>query len=100
MGWLALFGSPANMTWLANLALFASWGLLIGSQWRAALITGIAALAGGVSFLLCDGVLSSESGNLSSITGTAIGYWLWLSSMAAACCCAVLSPWQSGNRLR
>jgi len=100
LGGLALFGSPANATWLANPALFASWGLLIGSQWRAALIAAIVALAGGASFLLFDGVVSSESGGLSSITGTAIGYWLWLSSMAVACFGAALSLRQSGAGAR
>ena len=88
MGWMALLGSPANMTWGANLALFICWALLANSRWIAALVAGVLALTWGASLLLYSGVMSSESGGLSSITGTAIGYWLWLFSMVAACCCA------------
>jgi len=93
VGWLALFATPANMTWLANPVLFVCWGLLLGSRWWAALVVGAAALAGGGSFLLHDKILSSESGSLSTITGTAIGYWLWLASMAVACLCAGSAIW-------
>lgn len=94
VGWLALLATPANMTWLANPVLFVCWGLMLRSRWRAALVVGIAALAGGGSFLLHDKILSSESGSLTTITGTALGYWLWLASMAVACIGAGSAVWR------
>lgn len=90
-GALAMFATPANMTWIANLILFVCWALQITSRWRTALIAGLIALGWAASFLLHDKILSSESGSLSTITGTAPGYWLWLAAMAMACVNAGLS---------
>ncbi|MBF0325731.1 MAG: hypothetical protein HQL42_11770 [Alphaproteobacteria bacterium] len=90
-GWLAVYASPANMTWLANPLLFICWMLQLFSSTKAALMAGLAALGLAASFLLYDQVLSSESGSLSTITGTAPGYWLWLAAMAVACANSIMA---------
>lgn len=98
MGGFVVYASLANMTWLANPLLFLCWILLASSRWRAALVVGTVALGVAVSFLFQDEVLRSESGHLSRISGTAIGYWLWLASMAAACASAGYPLWLKARK--
>lgn len=89
LGGLTIFAGPANATWLANPLLFSAWGLYLGSRERAALACSLTALAIAASFMLQTEVLVAESGSLSTITGHAAGYWLWLAGMAAAAAAAL-----------
>jgi uncharacterized membrane-anchored protein len=82
VGWLAVLdGVPA---WLANPAVLCAWILLLIGFRRAALVSAGLALALALSFLRCHQVLTDSAGTYSRITGYGPGYWLWVSSMAAA----------------
>lgn len=85
MGGLGVAASPANATWLANPLIYLAWVMVLAAQPRAGLLAAVGALGLGILFLFCDGVMVSERGSLSTITGYARGYWLWLASQAAAC---------------
>jgi hypothetical protein len=78
-----LFGS--NLLWLANPALFVAWFFIWQRQGVWASILGGVALALAAAFMLVDSIVASESGMPSRITGLALGYWVWLASIAAAC---------------
>lgn len=87
-----LTGHPANLTWLANPLLFLSW-IFIANAWRVpAIAASAAALLVGASFMLAKTVIINESGYPSHVTGYALGYWLWLASMALAIAAAALIP--------
>lgn len=97
IGWMAVLFSPANATWIANPLVFASWFALFLRFRRLSLALAGVACAVALSFLLFDEVQSSEGGRLRPITGTALGYWLWVVSMALAGLAAGAGLWRQGK---
>lgn len=90
-GMLAIDGTAANMSWLANPLLFAAWIAAFADRAVASVILGLAALAVGASFLFQTEVITNEGGLLNPITGLKEGYWLWLASMILACIAGALA---------
>ena len=90
-GILALPGSLANATWLANPILFASWIVIWQREKRLSVVLSSVALMFAAAFLLMGTVVTNEGGVPSPITGFKIGYWLWLGSMVAAWAAARVS---------
>jgi hypothetical protein len=83
VGWVGVLGGV--FTWLANPLLVASWALMHSRPRRvAALICALASLGLALTFLLQRKLLTDGAGNYSTITGYALGYWLWVSSIATA----------------
>ena len=83
IGWIGLLGKV--YAWLANPALLAGWVLLlVRRNGRGALIL-ILSLGFALSFLRETRWERNEAGvNTALITGHAIGYWLWIASIATA----------------
>ncbi|NRB48906.1 MAG: hypothetical protein HRU41_14615 [Saprospiraceae bacterium] len=83
MGWLGIMaGDSACMAWLANPLLILGAVSLFKFD-KFAPIFGILALAVGLSFLGQEQIISSEAPTYSKITEIKLGYWLWITSMAA-----------------
>lgn len=79
IGWLGALTGGAALTWLANPFLIITWVLIAKNKRYAWIFSLIAALIS-ISFLKFDSVIKNEAGHYETITGTAIGYWLWFSS--------------------
>ena len=80
-GFFGFFSSLTGLVWLANPALWFSWGFVIKKP-NVSLILSLIAVAIGFSFLLCTDIMTDEgSSNFSLITRYRTGYWLWIASM-------------------
>jgi hypothetical protein len=90
-GVLAVGGNLANMAWLANPLLLATWLTTWFGRRTPSVIVGLAALVLAASFLFAGTVVSNEAGIANPITGLRLGYWLWLASAAIACTAAMLA---------
>jgi len=83
IGWLGLF--DRYYEWLANPALLATWILMSFRASRVlSLIAGFISLGFALSFLREKRFPLDEAGNIGKIGSYAMGYWLWLSSIALA----------------
>jgi hypothetical protein len=91
MGMLGLASAyPTNFIWLANPLLFASWLAMLQRVRLPAIACSVLALGLGFAFLLATKVMVSESGTPNRVEGYGVGYWLWLASIAIACCASLL----------
>jgi hypothetical protein len=90
-GALGLPGSFANLTWIANPILFLSWVTRATQQKVQACVYSFTALIIAMSFLLDRTVVTNEGGIPFPITGYKIGYWIWLTSMAAICLSSLIN---------
>ena len=85
MGVFPIASTPANLTWLANPLIFGAWAMIwLAEKTIAVAIGGIAVMAA-AAFLFMETVVTSTGGEPSLITRLGTGYWLWLTSAAAAC---------------
>jgi hypothetical protein len=83
IGWIGLFGRV--YAWLANPALFAGWVLLVVRRSGRGAVMLVISLGFALSFLRETHWERDESGShTATITGHAIGYWLWIASIATA----------------
>jgi hypothetical protein len=80
--------SVGNLTWLANPFLFGCWIAVLWDSRTAAIYLGLAAMAFSAMFLVA-GTVVGEKGHM-DITCFGPGYWLWLTSIAAASISAFL----------
>lgn len=69
----------ANLTWLANPLLIASW-ILVSRKIHISIITSLLASIICFSFLLSTKIIDNEGGYYSTITSYKLGYWLWVAS--------------------
>jgi hypothetical protein len=84
------------MLWLANPILFVSWIATFGEKKALSIPLSLIPLLLAASFLTMKTAVHGEDGYPSPITGTSIGYWLWLASMIANCV-AALAPRKSAE---
>jgi hypothetical protein len=84
MGWMGLI--DGYYEWLANPALLAAWLLMIlGSRRGTGILMGLVSLGFALSFLRLKQLPApGDTGAIDKITGYAIGYWLWIASIAVA----------------
>ena len=80
-GTLGIFVGGAYITWFANPFLILSW-LFIGKRPWVSLVLSSFSLAIAFSFLTYDEIMIKEAGHYGKIVGYALGYWLWITSIA------------------
>lgn len=80
-GILGIFVGGAYITWFANPFLILSW-LFIGKRPWVSLILSSFSLVIAFSFLIYDEIMINEAGHYGEIIGYALGYWLWIASIA------------------
>ena len=78
-GWIVMFSSFANFLWIANPLYFFSLIYFYKERIARAVILSFVSFIFGLSFVWCKYILVNESGYLSIITGTEVGYWVWIS---------------------
>lgn len=92
--WLLVFGLGAVfqglVAWLANPLIFAAWFAIFKKN-NTALVFSVIGLGFALSFLFTRGSRFHDGSGMQTITGYAIGYWLWVASLGAATVCALLS---------
>jgi hypothetical protein len=88
-GFIAFFFGFAGMLlggaygcWVANPFLVVSWFFIKRKPLVATILSGIA-IGIGLWFTTYTEIMGDEGGNYDEITGYAMGYWFWLSSMVA-----------------
>jgi hypothetical protein len=82
-GPMGLFsGLPANYVWLANPLLLVSWFGVVERRGIVMLAASLPSFMIAVSFLFCSRISVSDWGTVSAIDHPALGYWLWLTSIA------------------
>lgn len=81
-GWLGVFYGGAGLCWLANPAVIASWVLMKSNPGMALGFSALATVLA-LAFLWFDKIVANEGGGVAAIIGYKLGYWLWVSSMAA-----------------
>jgi hypothetical protein len=81
-GWMGVV--DGHYSWLANPALFVSWGQGKRREPLLALGTALVALLFAASFLFRKTIAMNEGGHGEAITGYGPGYWLWIASITAA----------------
>lgn len=84
MGGLAILGGGLLewLVWLANPMYLLSIVLFIQNKGNALILSILSTLVG-LSFLNWNEILASESGKTAEIESLELGYWLWISSLAA-----------------
>lgn len=92
LGWILLFQTWANTTWLANPLAFAAWALLFCTRRRDSMICAAVALAIAASYLLSRKMVDNEGGVANPIGRPQLDYWLWLMSMALTLAATFLAP--------
>jgi hypothetical protein len=103
-GWILLpdsLDSWANLTWLANPLLLASWltiWLAKQMQRTIPILLSVVTLATGAAFVPMKTVITNAGGVAHPIVSIEIGYWLWLVSMATACLAALILKRRSVDR--
>ncbi len=80
-GVLGLAIGGAFLIWLTNPFLLISWFFTRKNPIVACIVSGIS-LAIALSFLFFDEIMINEAGHYGTITGYALGYWLWVLSIA------------------
>ncbi|WP_413669604.1 hypothetical protein ACEN9X_06395 [Mucilaginibacter sp. Mucisp86] len=78
-GFFGFFSSAVGWSWLANPALWVSWGYFTKKPRQSFLASAIAVLFA-LSFLFFKSIMINEAGGTSTIIKYRIGYWLWLGS--------------------
>ena len=101
-GWLGIFQTIANTTWIANVTLLASWIANITSERVVAVSLSVITVVVAAVFLVCKNIIMGEDGTLRPIEGYFLGYWLWLASMITALVSALLkaSPDKPNNAFK
>jgi hypothetical protein len=84
MGGLAILGGGLFewLVWLANPLYILSIVLFIQSKKNGLILSVLSTLIG-LSFLNWNEILAAESGRTAEIESLELGYWLWVSSLAA-----------------
>lgn len=81
-GIASLLVGGAYLCWFANPFLIIAW-FFIKRKPIIAILSSAIALTIGLLFMTYDEIVINEAGHSAAITGYNIGYWFWLSSMAA-----------------
>jgi len=83
-GFFGFFAAPANLSWLANPALFIAWANAMEQDWKVGMVGAIAAPIFAILPLLMTEIVINEGGVATRITGFGLGYWFWLASTIVA----------------
>ncbi len=82
IGWLAMFGSGAAVSWLANVFLITGW-ILIQKGKKIAWLFGLLAVLLSLYFLRFDTIIENAAGDDHPILKVGLGYWFWVGSCVA-----------------
>ncbi|MES2510823.1 MAG: hypothetical protein V4625_12900 [Pseudomonadota bacterium] len=93
--WLLVFGPLALfqglVAWLANPCLFVAWFLFFKKSYVKSFVLSLVGLGFASSFLLSQGARFHDGSGMNTIGRNALGYWLWVASLAVASISAVLA---------
>jgi hypothetical protein len=82
-GWLAM--SEDMLAWFANPLIGMAWLFSLVQLRIVALLLGLVALGLALSFLLQTEVMVDRTSKRSQVLDYALGYWMWVSSIAVCC---------------
>ena len=99
-GWVELLGIGRAslvvvLSWFANPALWAAWGLLFGRLYFGAAVASLVAVLLALGYKTGAQILTSASGAADTISGVGPGYWAWVVSMGLAFAAALIGLMES-----